>query len=154
MTQEKTLHDRIKEDINTSLRAGDQHRTDILRTLLGDAVKEARKKEIRLPTDQEMIGFLRKFVTNAGVMAQSFDKAGRGADAAKSRAEIEILTAYLPAGVSDDDVRAFLTELKASGAIPAGNAGLGAAVKALKDKYADAFDGRTMTQIAKEVVAG
>ena len=122
--------------------------------MLGDAVRDARKKDVRLPTDIEMIGHLRKFVANAGVMAESFEKAGRVDEAVKSRAEAAILAGYLPAEVSAEDVRAFLLELKASGTIPSGNAGLGAAVKSLKDKYGDAFDGKTMTPVAKEVVAG
>lgn len=149
----KTLYAIIMEDIDTSFRAGLKHRTSVLKTLVGDAVKEARRKEVRLPTDAEMIGLMRKFVANAEINAVSFDKMERGEKAAESRAEIAILKEYLPAEISADDVRAYLLELKANGTIPAGKAGMGTAVKALREKYGDAFDGKTMTPIAQEVVS-
>lgn len=148
------LHDRIKADIDTAFRAGDKQRTNSLKTLLGDAIKDARKKEVRLPTDLEIISLLRKFVTNAKLRAESYDSSGRTAEAAKERDEIALLTSYLPAEVSADDVRAFLEALKASGGIPDGPKGLGDAVKALKEKYGDGFDGALMTPIAKSVLAG
>jgi len=150
---EKSLHDRVKDDIAEAFRAGDRHRTDVLRTLLGDAVKDARRKEVRLPTDAEMIGHLRKFVANAELMASSLERAGRPEDAARSRSEAAFLSEYLPPSVSDDDVRTFLSGLKASGALPAGNAAMGAAMKALRDRYGDSFDGRTMTPLVKEALS-
>lgn len=155
MTQEETpkpLHDIIKADIETAFRAGDKHRTGVLRTLLADAVKEARREEIRPPTDIEVIRFLRKFVTNAETNAVSYERIGRLDAANESRAEVVILKEYLPPEISEHDVRAFVSELKLSGAIPAGNAGVGAAIKALKEKYADSFDGKLMTPIVQSVV--
>ncbi|MCV9964645.1 GatB/YqeY domain-containing protein [Pararhizobium sp. BT-229] len=151
---ETSLHDRIKTDIDTAFRAGDKATTGSLKSLLGDAVRDARKKEVRLPTDIEIIALLRKFVANAQVRAASYEKNGRTAEAGKERAEITLLSTYLPPEISADDVRAFLEGLKASGTIPAGPKGLGDAVKALKEKYGNSFDGNTMTPIAKEVVSG
>ncbi len=150
----ETLHDRIKDDIAVAFRAGETLRTDALKTLISDAVTQARKKEVRLPTDLEIIALLRKYIVNGNEMAAAYDKGGRVAEAEKSRAEIAILTEYLPAEVSEADVRTFLSGLKASQAVPAGNAGLGFAVKALKEKFGEGFDGRTMTPIAKEIVGG
>lgn len=149
-----TLHDRIAADINTAFRAGDKQRTSSLKTLLSDAVTAARKKEIRLPTDLEIIALLRKYVANAKVRAEAFEAAGRDADGKRERDEITLLTSYLPAEISADDIRTFLEGLKTSGSIPEGPKGLGDAIKALKEKYGDGFDGATMTPIAKAVVTG
>ncbi|MBY3155508.1 GatB/YqeY domain-containing protein [Rhizobium laguerreae] len=154
MTTKTELHDRIKADIDTAFRAGEKHRTDVLKTLISDAVTLAKKDEDRLPTNIEIVALLRKFIANAATMAAAFDKDGRAEKASLARAEIVILTGYLPPEVSADDIRAFLEGLKASGDIAIGPKGLGDAVKALKAKYGDAFDGKTMTPIAKEVVAG
>jgi uncharacterized protein YqeY len=151
---EKTLHDTIKDDIEAAFRAGDKQRTNSLKTLLGDAVTAARKEVIRPPTDLEIIGFLRKFIANAKVRAEAFGSQGREADVTREREEITLLTSYLPPEISADDVRAFLADLKASGSIPEGPKGLGDAIKALKGKYGDSFDGAAMTPIAKSVVAG
>jgi uncharacterized protein YqeY len=148
------LHDRIQADIKTAFRAGDKATTDSLKSLMGDAIRDARKSEIRLPTDLEIIALLRKFVTNAQVRADSYEKSGRTAEADKEKAEITLLSTYLPAEVSPDDVRNFLEGLKAAGSIPEGPKGLGDAVKALKEKYGDSFDGKSMTPIAKAVIAG
>lgn len=152
-TAKSEFHDRLKADIETAYRAGDKHRTTVLKTLLSDAIKNATKTEKRLPTDAEIVSLLRKFVANATENAEAFEKQGRLESAVAYRAEIVILNEYLPPEVSDDDVRRFLEGLVASGDIPAGPKGLGDAVKALKAKYGDAFDGKVMTPIAKSVLA-
>jgi uncharacterized protein YqeY len=148
-TAKTAFHDRLKADIDTAYRAGDKHRTTVLKTLLSDAVKNATKTEKRLPTDAEIVSLLRKFAANATETANAFDKQGRPENAAPYRAEVVILNEYLPPEVSEDDVRAFIEGLVASGDVPAGPKGLGDAVKALKSKYGDAFDGKVMTPIAK-----
>jgi uncharacterized protein YqeY len=153
-TEKTEFHDRLKADIGTAYRAGEKHRTTVLKTLLSNAITNATKTEKRLPTDAEIVALLRKFVTNATATADAFDKQGRPESAAPYRAEIVILNEYLPPEVSADDVRTFVEGLVASGGIPAGPKGMGDAVKALKAKYGDAFDGAVMTPIAKSVLAG
>jgi uncharacterized protein YqeY len=148
------FHDRIKADIDTAYRAGEKHRTTVLKTLLSNAITNATKTEKRLPTDAEIVSLLRKFVTNATETANAFDKQSRPESAAPYRAEVVILNEYLPPEVSTDEVRTFVEGLVASGGIPAGPKGLGDAVKSLKAKYGDAFDGAVMTPIAKSVLAG
>jgi ribosomal protein L22 len=49
------FHDRIKADIDTAYRAGEKHRTTVLKTLLSNAITNATKTEKRLPTDAEIV---------------------------------------------------------------------------------------------------
>lgn len=159
MTQDNpktAFYDRIKADIDVAFRARDTVRADLLKTLISDATTAARKKENRLPFDSEIVILARKYIENARIMIDAYKKA----DIEKSRekiekssTEIEILQEYLPAEVSTEDVRAFVSELKSAGTLPAGPAALGSVMKALKDKYGNAFDGKVMTPIAKEILS-
>nr|WP_250807179.1 GatB/YqeY domain-containing protein [Neorhizobium tomejilense] len=153
MTQ-NALHDRIKADLNTAFRASERAKTDLLRSLLGDATTEVRKKEDRLPNDLEMIAQLRKFVANAKANAASYEKLGRPEAAEAALNEIAILAPYLPAEVSEADVRAVLADLIASGKVAAGNAGIGLAMKALKEKFGNAFDGKALKPLVEQVLTG
>jgi hypothetical protein len=145
------LYERIKADIMEAARAKDSARANLLRTLVGDAVTLARAKEIRDPADDEMIRLVRKFVANAELTAETCERAGR--DASGAKAEIAILSGYLPATVSEDDMRAVLETLKTEGALPAGPAGTGAAMKALKERFGDRFDGKRANPVVKAFLA-
>ena len=146
------LHERIKNDIHAAFRARESRKTSLLKTLFSDATTAARAKENRMPTDDEMVKIIRKYVGNAEIMVEACKKNGR--DPADSLEEIAILSTYLPAEVTDAETRSFLDVLKASGHLPAGPAATGAAMKALKEHFAERFDGKLMTPVVKSVLAG
>lgn len=152
----KTLHDIISADAKDTVGATDdaeKAKNKLLNLLLSDARAIATRKEKRDPTDAEMISQLRKFSDNARINADAYTKLGREPSViAAALAEIDILKPYLPPEVTDTDVTAFLDGLKASGTLAAGPAGLGGAIKALKEKYGDAFDGKRMTPLAKSAL--
>jgi uncharacterized protein len=148
-----SLYEKIKNDIDNAFRAGDRDLSNFLKTVISEATAIARKSEVRLPTDAEIITLLRKFKSDAELMATELKKRDRPEEEAKSRAEIEIIRGYLPPEISEEDVRLFVEELRASDNFPAGNAAMGATVKALKEKYGNAFDGKVMTPIVKSVLS-
>lgn len=147
-----SLYERLVAARKEAFVAREKRTDSLLGTLLGDATTAARRKVIRDPSDLELIALLRTYVANAKVMAEAFEKNGRSADAENARAEVAILSEYLPPEISTDDIRTFLEGLKAAGAVSAGPKGMGDAVKALKEKYGDGFDGKVMTPIAKEIL--
>lgn len=155
MTQEepvKLLHDKIKEDIDTAFRAGEKAKTNSLKSLLSEAVTEARKKEVRLPFNSEIILLIKKFIATATERAASYQDAGRSDDVAREQAEIALLTTYLPETIPDETVRAFIARLKSEGKLSPFPKGIGEANKAMEREFGDSFDRKVMTPIATEVL--
>lgn len=144
------LYEVIKKDCDESFKARSAAKTNLLKTLLADAVNAARAKENRLPTDDEIIKLLRKYIANAELMVTTLKEKDR--DAGAFVYEIEVLSAYLPAEVDLSEVTALVQELKKAEGFPTGPAGLGVAMKALKDRYAERFDGKTMTPVVKSAL--
>jgi hypothetical protein len=154
MTDELSLYDRVEQDMKAAFRAGDKKKNLLLGSLLADAKNEASKKEARLPTDQEMTAQLRKFVANARTNADAFERLDRHEDANACLAEIAILSPYLPPEISEADIRKVLDGLMSSGNLPVGKAGIGIAMKSLKDTYGTSFDGKVMKPFVEKVLAG
>ena len=75
---------------------------------------------------------------------ESFTKGDRPELAEKERAEIEMLNAYLPAGLSAEELGALVDEaIKDTGAT--GKAQMGFVMKALGPKIAGRADGKTVS---------
>jgi uncharacterized protein YqeY len=96
---EKLTRDRL-----AAFKAGDKTRATLLATVIGEARSDARREAARDPTEEEVLAKIRKFIkNNEEAMA-----AGRAETVAKLGAENEILDAYLPRRLADDDLRRLL----------------------------------------------
>ncbi len=97
----------LRHDINTALVGGDAVRVSTLRMLVA-AVKnreiEERKKEIGL-ADEEVLLVIQKEAKKRKDAITEFTKGGRDDLARKEAIELKILESYLPAELSDEEVR-------------------------------------------------
>ncbi len=129
------------------MRAKDAHRLGVLR-MLKSALKYAAIEKPGAETgldDAEAAQVIRKQVKQRQDSIESFEKGGRGDLAAKEREELIILNAYLPRGLSAEEltkiVRETIGELGASS-----KAQMGAVMKSLQAKVAGRADGKTLSQ--------
>jgi len=96
----------LRDDINTALKgamkAGDTRRVSTLR-LINAAILERETKGAERVTlsDPEIIDVMGKMVKQRQESLDIYEKAGRTELAAQERAEIEIISAYLPQKMSD-----------------------------------------------------
>ncbi|WP_037359107.1 GatB/YqeY domain-containing protein [Amycolatopsis orientalis] len=143
-TLKATLHD----DLTTAIKARDQLRSATLRlTLSAIGYEETAGDSARELSDDEILKIITREVKKRRDAAEAFDKAGRADSAERERAEAEVLTAYLPAQLSDDELRALVTEaVTETGA--SGMAGMGAVMKAVQPKIAGRAEG---SRVAAEV---
>ncbi|MBB1159482.1 MULTISPECIES: GatB/YqeY domain-containing protein [Amycolatopsis] len=143
-TLKATLHD----DLTTAIKARDQLRSATLRlTLSAIGYEETAGDSARELSDDEVLKIITREVKKRRDAAEAFDKAGRAESAERERAEAEVLTAYLPAQLSDDELRALVTEaVTETGA--SGMAGMGAVMKAVQPKIAGRAEG---SRVAAEV---
>lgn len=143
-TLKATLHD----DLTTAIKARDQLRSATLRlTLSAIGYEETAGDTARELSDDEVQKIITREVKKRRDAAEAFEKAGRADSAERERAEAEVLTAYLPAQLSDDELRTLVTEAVAeTGA--SGMAGMGAVMKAVQPKIAGRAEG---SRVAAEV---
>ena len=102
-----SMKERLAEEARDALKSGQKVRLSTLR-LLSAAVKN-REVELLHPLDDD------EFVEVAGQEAkrrrdaiEAYEKAGREDRAATEREELEVLQAYLPAALSDEEIDALV----------------------------------------------
>ena len=113
------LLDRLQSDLNTSRKAQDKGATLLLGTILAD-VKNRRIELRRDPTDEDVIDVLRKGIKRRRESVEMYEKGGRNDLAEKERGEVTALEQYLPAQVSEDEIRAAVRAAIAGGATSMG----------------------------------
>jgi uncharacterized protein YqeY len=106
-----TLKTQLETDLRDSMKARDELTTSTLRMAIA-AVRtaEVAGKQARELTDDEVLGVLSKEAKKRREAADAFADAGRTEAAQKEQAEERILTRYLPAQLSDEEIVAIVTD--------------------------------------------
>ncbi|CAM5456011.1 GatB/YqeY domain-containing protein [Streptomyces xanthochromogenes] len=152
-----TLKARLKDDLTTAMKARDELRSSTLRlTLTAVAKEEVAGTAARELSDDEVLKVIAKEAKKRREAAEAFDKGGRAESAARELAEGEILDAYLPKQLSDDELAAIVAaavdEAKAAGA--EGPRAMGAVMKIVNPKVAGLADGGRVAAAVKQRLAG
>ncbi len=138
------LKSRLRSDLNDARRQRDKPRTLVLSTVLS----EVRNKEIEdgeEVDDERVIRVLARGIKQRKDAAEQMRDAGREELAATEDAQAEILSAYLPEGMSEDEVRALVRE-----AIESGIGEMGPLMATLMPKIRGRFDGKEANRIVRE----
>jgi uncharacterized protein YqeY len=105
------------------MRGGDSLRRDVLR-MAANAAYNVEKRNQQPLTEDEFLAVLTREVKTRRESVEAYDKAGRTDLAAKERAEIEILTEYLPQALDEREIDALIDEaIAATGASSARDMG-------------------------------
>jgi uncharacterized protein len=142
-----TLKDRIASDLKEAMKARDQLRLDTLRSAISGFTYKRSEAGTDL-SDADELAVVQKLVKQRTDSLAEFEKAGRQDLADKERAERDILTAYLPAQKSPDEIRAIVKA--ALSALPAEGRNQGAAMKAVMPQLKGLADGNLIRQIVQE----
>ena len=140
------LFDQLQSDLNAARKAQDKPRVLVLGTIFSDA--KNRKIELRRDlSDDEVVDVLRKGIKRRRESIEMY--AGKRDDLAdKERGEVTILEAYLPASVSDDELRAAV-----KAAIAAGASQIGAVMGKVLPQFKGRAEGSVINAIAREELA-
>jgi uncharacterized protein len=149
-----TLKEQLRADLTTSMKARDEVRTRTLRMALTSiSNEEVSGNSARDLTDDEVLKILGREAKRRREAAAAFADAGRAEQAAAERAEEEILTAYLPAQLSDEELAALVAAAIAeTGA--SGPAGIGQVMKAVTPKIAGRAEGSRVAAQVRSQLAG
>jgi uncharacterized protein YqeY len=141
------LKTRIQSDLNAARKQRDKLRTLVLST----ALSEIRNKEIDEGTeadDDAVVQVLSRAIKQRKDASEQMRAAGRGELADTEDAQAEVLSEYLPEGLSEDEVRAMVRQIVASGANQMG-AVMGRLMPAIRGR----FDGKEANRIVREELA-
>jgi len=101
--------ERLNQDMKQAMKDKATLKLSVIRMVKAAIANEEINKGGKLSEDEELTILTRELKQRRESL-QEFEKAGREDLASKTREEIEILTAYLPAQLSEDEVRQFVRE--------------------------------------------
>src|SRR5512144_3196945 len=111
----ETLKERIRHDLTESRKARDREHTELLTT----TISEIRNKEIDLGhelSDEEVIGVVATAIKRRREAAEQMRAGHREELAQKEEREAAVLQAYMPAALTEEDVRGMVRTAIAAGA--------------------------------------
>ena len=148
-----TLQSQVDNDIKDAMRARETVRLNALR-LLKSAMKNAAIEKGGAEStldDAEASAVIRKQIKQRHDAIEGFEKGDRPELAAAERAEIEFLSAYLPAALSTDEVTTLAREaITEAGATSKQQ--MGAVMKIATAKAAGRVDGKTLSQAVQKLL--
>jgi len=148
------LKETLKSDLTEAIRSSDKVVSGTIRMVLTAITnEEVSGKEARTLSDDEIITVLSREAKKRREAAEEFAKAGREDKAADEKAEGEVISRYLPAQLSEDDIKKLIAAAIASTGA-AGPADMGKVMGAIKSQIAGKADGSMVSSLVKAALAG
>ncbi len=142
------LKQRINDDVKTAMRSKDKERLGVLR-LITAAFKQKEVDE-RIELDDTMVlAIMDKMSKQIRDSIQQFEQAGRDDLAQKEAFELGIIQEYLPAQLTEDEIKQIITEsIEATGAESAKD--MGKVMGVLKPRLQGRADMRKVSGLVKQ----
>jgi uncharacterized protein YqeY len=151
---EGSLKSRLHADLTTSIKARDELRTATLRMVLSAITnEEVSGAAARQLSDDDVLKVLAREAKKRREAAEAFATGNRPELADRERAEGGVIDEYLPAQLSDDELRDLVTQAIAQ-AGASGPQAMGAAMKAVNPLVAGRADGGRVAGEVKRQLAG
>ena len=149
-----SLKKKIEEKLKEALKAKDKNTYPTLR-LVVSAIKDAeiasRTKDQKEMSDSDLISILKKMIKQRKESCEVYKKAGRSELLDNETKEIEIIRAFLPKQLSEEETKKICEEaIKSSGASSMKD--MGKVMGLLKSKYADSLDFSKVSSIIKSLL--
>lgn len=146
-----SLPQQVRDDMTAAWRGGETRRRDILRLLIA-ALDNARIAAGGELTDDEAVQTLQREAKQRRDSIEQYRAGGRDDLADGEQEELDVIAAYLPAPLSDEELRAAASEVIAElGA--AGPGDTGRVMKSLMQRVAGRADGRRVNELVRELLA-
>ena len=145
------MKQRLHDDMTAALKARDEIRKSTLRMALTAVTKaEVAGKEARELSDTEIVDVLSSEAKKRRESVVAYREAGRAELAEKEQAEADILADYHPEQLTEDEIKALVTEaIAATGAAELGPRGIGKVMGALQPKTKGRADGAVVSAEVK-----
>jgi uncharacterized protein YqeY len=150
------LRDDINNALKDAMKAGDARRVSTLRLVnssLKNADIEARGQGKPPLTDEELLSLLQKMIKQRQESVELYQKGNRADLVAQEQGEIEIISGYLPAQMSEAEIGTVMAALvKETGATAMKD--MGRVMAAIKERYAGKVDIGKASAAVKKLLSG
>lgn len=149
------LKSQLQADLTTAIKSRDEVTAATVRMVLTAITnEEVAGKEHRELTDDDVLTVLGREAKKRREAAEAYDGADRPELATRERAELEVIARYLPAALSEDDLRAIIgsavAQVTDSGA--SGGAAMGAVMKLVQPQVKGRADGGQVAEMVKSAL--
>ena len=147
-----SLKEQITNDMKAAMRAKEAGKLNTIRLILAEIKRKEVDEQIEV-NDQQTVAIVEKMIKQRKDSITQFE-AGNRADLAEiEKAELEVLVAYMPAGLSDEEIAAEVSAaVTASGA--AGPQDMGKVMAIVKPKLAGRADMTVVSALVKKALTG
>ena len=148
------LKEQIEKKLNQALKEKDKNTYPTLR-LIVSTIKDAeianRSKEKKDISDSDIMGILKKMIKQRNESCEVYKKAGRTELLDNETKEINVINAFLPKQLNNEETRKICEEaIKSVGATSMKD--MGKIMGVLKSKYADTLDFSKVNLVIKELL--
>jgi uncharacterized protein len=144
------LSERLSEDMKQAMKAKEKIRLSVIR-MVRSAVKNKEIESGAPLPDEEVLNVIQKELKQRRDSLQAFESAGRSDLIQEAQAEIEVLTAYLPTQLSEEDVRKLAEEVIAELGANS-KADMGKVMSGLMPKVRGKADGKLVQQVVQSLL--
>ncbi len=142
--------ERITEELKVAMKAKDQVRMDTLRMLKSD-IKNAEIDKHSMLSEEEMMSIVQRSIKKRRDSIEMYKTGGRQDLVDKETREADILLAYLPAQMGEEEIRVMAKEAIAqSGA--SSKKDMGKVMGALMSKVKGKADGKLVQQVVQSLL--
>lgn len=142
------MFEQITKDLTNAMKEKDAFRLSVLRMLKSALKNEEINKKAPL-TDDEVLGVIKKQVKTRKDSKEEYLKYNREDLANDLQKEIEILNAYLPEELSEEEIIKIIDET-INEINPEGMKGMGLVIKSISAKYGARVDMGLVSKLVKE----
>lgn len=143
---------KLQQEVITAMKAKDKERLGVLR-MLRAAVKQVEVDQRRELTDDDILKVLSSYARKVKDQISSYGDAGRDELKNAAEAELVIVSEFLPAELTDEELTAIITAAVAeTGA--AGPQDMGKVMKAVLARTAGRADGGRVSALVKKSLVG
>ena len=151
-----TLKDQLRSDLTASIKSGDKLRSSTLRMVLTAVTNaEVSGKQARELSDGDVLGVLSSESKKRREAAEAFAGAGRDEQAAKERAEAEVIAGYLPEQLTEEQISALVSAtIEELGVRADGMKAMVRVMGALQPRTKDRADGGAVAAAVRAQLSG
>ncbi|MFN3790509.1 GatB/YqeY domain-containing protein [Massilia sp.] len=147
-----SLKAQITEDMKAAMRAKESTRLATIRLILAEIKRREVDEQIELD-DTQTLAIVEKMIKQRKDSITQFEAGGRADLADIEKAELAILSTYMPAGLSDEEIAAEVAAAVASTGA-AGPQDMGKVMGVLKPKLAGRADMTVVSGLVKKALSG
>jgi hypothetical protein len=143
-----TLNERINNDLKAAMKSREKTKLETLRLLRAHMIELSKRGEAKEITPEEELSVLMAAIKKRKEAIEVYEKAGRAELAQQERAELDVISSYLPKQLSAEEAAEIILQIIAqTGANGAKDFGkvMPLAMKELKGK----IDGKRVQELVK-----